>query len=202
MTTIDPSLWSPSWTGTVLGIALATLRFVRVPALGTLAMLFIEFIRGTPLLVVLLITYFALPACLGYKTTAYHAALPALCCSSALTSRRISAPGFRSVRPGLIQAGLATGLNRWQVLRFIIAPQAIRTVIPTVFNQYIRLIKFTSVASIIGVTDLTGAALLVNARQTPPDNDPDDDRAHSISFFATCFRLVGRALYARYAVKT
>ena len=63
-TTIDLSLWS-ILGGTILGLVLATLRFVRVPALGTFSMLFIEFIRGTPLLVVLLITYFALPAFVG-----------------------------------------------------------------------------------------------------------------------------------------
>jgi His/Glu/Gln/Arg/opine family amino acid ABC transporter permease subunit len=199
-TTIDLSLWS-ILGGTILGLVLATLRFVRVPALGTFSMLFIEFIRGTPLLVVLLITYFALPAFLGYKTTAYQAALLGFVLFIGAYLAEDFRAGLRSVRPGLIQAGLATGLNRWQVLRFIIAPQAIRSVIPTVFNQYIRLIKFTSVASIIGVTDLTGAALLVNARQFHPVTIL---ATIAITYFVLCYllSLVGRALYVRYAVKT
>jgi His/Glu/Gln/Arg/opine family amino acid ABC transporter permease subunit len=198
-TTIDLSLWS-ILGGTALGILLATIRFVRVPALGTLCMLFIEFIRGTPLLVVLLITYFALPALFGYKTTAYSAALLGFILFIGAYLAEDFRAGLRSVRPSLIQAGLATGLNRWQVLRFIIAPQAVRSVIPPVFNQYIRLIKFTSVASIIGVTDLTGAALLVNARQFYPITILT---TIALTYFVLCYvlSLIGRALYAHYAVK-
>jgi His/Glu/Gln/Arg/opine family amino acid ABC transporter permease subunit len=199
-TTIDLSLWS-TLGGTALGILLATIRFVRVPVLGTLCMLFIEFIRGTPLLVVLLITYFALPALFGYKTTAYSAALLGFVLFIGAYLAEDFRAGLRSVRPSLIQAGLATGLNRWQVLRFIIAPQAVRSVIPPVFNQYIRLIKFTSVASIIGVTDLTGAALLVNARQFYPITILT---TIALTYFVLCYvlSLIGRALYAHYAVKT
>jgi His/Glu/Gln/Arg/opine family amino acid ABC transporter permease subunit len=198
-TTIDLSLWS-TLGGTALGILLATIRFVRVPVLGTLCMLFIEFIRGTPLLVVLLITYFALPALFGYKTTAYSAALLGFVLFIGAYLAEDLRAGLRSVRPSLIQAGLATGLNRWQVLRFIIAPQAVRSVIPPVFNQYIRLIKFTSVASIIGVTDLTGAALLVNARQFYPITILT---TIALTYFVLCYvlSLIGRALYAHYAVK-
>ncbi|HMJ42694.1 MAG TPA: amino acid ABC transporter permease [Pseudolabrys sp.] len=198
-TTIDLSLWS-TLGGTALGILLATIRFVRVPVLGTLCMLFIEFIRGTPLLVVLLITYFALPALFGYKTTAYSAALLGFVLFIGAYLAEDFRAGLRSVRPSLIQAGLATGLNRWQVLRFIIAPQAVRSVIPPVFNQYIRLIKFTSVASIIGVTDLTGAALLVNARQFYPITILT---TIALTYFVLCYvlSLIGRALYAHYAVK-
>jgi His/Glu/Gln/Arg/opine family amino acid ABC transporter permease subunit len=199
-TTIDLSLWS-ILGGTALGILLATIRFVRVPVLGTLCMLFIEFIRGTPLLVVLLITYFALPALFGYKTTAYSAALLGFVLFIGAYLAEDFRAGLRSVRPSLIQAGLATGLNRWQVLRLIIAPQAVRSVIPPVFNQYIRLIKFTSVASIIGVTDLTGAALLVNARQFFPITILT---TIALTYFIVCYALslIGRALYAHYAVKT
>jgi His/Glu/Gln/Arg/opine family amino acid ABC transporter permease subunit len=198
-TTIDLSLWS-ILGGTALGILLATIRFVRVPVLGTLCMLFIEFIRGTPLLVVLLITYFALPALFGYKTTAYSAALLGFVLFIGAYLAEDFRAGLRSVRPSLIQAGLATGLNRWQVLRFIIAPQAVRSVIPPVFNQYIRLIKFTSVASIIGVTDLTGAALLVNARQFYPITILT---TIALTYFVLCYvlSLIGRALYTHYAVK-
>ena len=109
-----------------------------------------------------------LPALLGYRTTAYRAASSASSCSSAPISRRISAPACASVRPASIQAALATGLTRWQVLRLIVLPHAIRRVLPSLFNQYVRLIKFTSVASVIGVTELTGAGLLINARDFHP----------------------------------
>lgn len=199
-TTIDLSLWT-ILGGTVLGLVLGTIRFVRIPVLGTLCMLFVEFIRGTPLLVVLLITYFALPALLGYHTTAYKAALLGFILFIGAYLAEDFRSGLRSVRPSLIQAGLATGLNRWQVLRFIVVPQAIRSVTPAVFNQYVRLIKFTSVASIVGVTELTGAGLLVNARQFHPVTIL---ATIALTYFVLCYALslIGRALYARFAVKT
>ncbi len=199
-TTIDLSLWT-ILGGTLLGAALGTIRFVRAPVLGTLSMLFIEFIRGTPLLVVLLITYFALPALLGYRTTAYKAALLGFVLFIGAYLAEDFRSGLRSVRPSLIQAALATGLNRWQVLRLIVAPQAMRSVIPSVFNQYVRLLKFTSVASIIGVTELTGAALLVNARQFHPIAILT---TIAITYLVLCYglSLVGRALYAHFGVKT
>ena len=108
--------------------------------------------------------------------------------------------GLRSVRPSLIQAGLATGLTRWQVLRFVVAPQAIRIIIPSLFNQYVRLLKFTSVASIIGVTELTGAAMLVNARDFHPVTFLGAVAVtYLVIFYA--LSLLGRALYARFAVR-
>ncbi len=198
-TTIELSMWSIIG-GTLLGAVLGTVRFVRVPLLGTLSMLFIEFIRGTPLLVVLLMTYFALPALIGYKTTAYGAALVGFVLFIGAYIAEDFRSGLRSVRPSLIQAALATGLTRWQVLRYIIAPQAVRSTIPSIFNQYVRLLKFTSVASIIGVTELTGAALLVNAREFHPVTLL---ATVAIVYLVMCYALslVGRVLYAHFVVR-
>lgn len=199
-TTIDLSLWSIIW-GTLLGAILGTVRFVRVPVLGTASMLFIEFIRGTPLLVVLLMTYFALPALFGYKTTAYGAALVGFILFIGAYIAEDFRSGLRSVRPSLVQAALATGLTRWQILRLIIAPQAVRSTIPALFNQYVRLLKFTSVASIIGVTEMTGAALLVNARDFHPVTLLT---TVALAYLVMCYALslVGRALYAHFVVRT
>ena len=198
-TTIELSMWSIIG-GTLLGAVLGTVRFVRMPLLGTLSMLFIEFIRGTPLLVVLLMTYFALPALIGYKTSAYGAALVGFVLFIGAYIAEDFRSGLRSVRPSLIQAALATGLTRWQVLRYIIAPQAVRSTIPSIFNQYVRLLKFTSVASIIGVTELTGAALLVNARDFHPVTLL---ATVAIAYLVMCYvlSLVGRVLYAHFVVR-
>jgi His/Glu/Gln/Arg/opine family amino acid ABC transporter permease subunit len=198
--TIDLSIWAIV-IGTVFGAVLGILRFMRFPVLGTVSMLFIEFIRGTPLLVVLLLTYFALPALFRYKTTAYNAALFGFVLFIGAYIAEDFRAGLRAVRPSLIQAGLATGLTRWQVLRFIIAPQAVRFMIPALFNQYVRLLKFTSVASIIGVTELTGAAMLVNARDFHPVTLLG---AVAATYLVVCYALslLGRVLYAHFAVRT
>jgi len=198
--TLDLSVWS-IMLGTLLGLVVGTVRFVRLPLLNTLALVYVEFIRGTPLLVVLFITYFALPALFGYHTTAYRAAILGFVLFIGAYLAEDFRSGLRAVRPTLIQAGLATGLTRWQVLRLIILPQAIRRVTPSLFNQYVRLVKFTSVASVIGVTELTGAGLLVNAREFHPVTIL---AAIAIVYLVVCsaLSLAGRALYAHFAVRT
>lgn len=198
--TLDLSVWSIV-LGTLLGLIVGTVRFVRVPVLNTLALVYVEFIRGTPLLVVLFITYFALPALFGYHTTAYRAAIFGFVLFIGAYLAEDFRSGLRAVRPTLIQAALATGLTRWQVLRYIILPQAVRRVMPSLFNQYVRLIKFTSVASVIGVTELTGAGLLVNAREFHPVTIL---AAIAIVYLVLCVALstAGRALYGHFAVRT
>jgi len=198
--TVELSVWSIV-LGTLLGLLVGTIRFVRVPVLNVLAAIYVEFIRGTPLLVVLFITYFALPALFGYRTTAYRAAIFGFVLFIAAYLAEDFRAGLRAVRPTLIQAGLATGLTRWQVLRHIILPQAVRRVLPSLFNQYVRLIKFTSVASVIGVTELTGAGLLINARDFHPVTIL---ATIAIVYLVVCsaLSLAGRALYAQFGVRT
>jgi His/Glu/Gln/Arg/opine family amino acid ABC transporter permease subunit len=112
--TLDLSVWS-IMLGTLLGLVVGTVRFVRLPLLNTLALVYVEFVRGTPLLVVLFITYFALPALLGYRTTGYRAAIFGFVLFIGAYLAEDFRSGLRAVRPTLIQAGLATGLTRWQV---------------------------------------------------------------------------------------
>ncbi|HZP77776.1 MAG TPA: amino acid ABC transporter permease [Pseudolabrys sp.] len=191
-----------AWTivgGTLLGFALGIIRFLRVPVLSQLAVVFIEFIRGTPLLVVLFICYFALPALFHAQTTAYRAAMFGFIAFIAAYIAEDVRSGLRSVRGGLVHAGLALGLTRLQALRFIVVPLAIRRVLPPLFSQYVRLIKFTSVASVIGVNEFTGSALLVNARVFQPVTII---LGVALTYFVLCYvvSLIGRTLYARLAV--
>jgi His/Glu/Gln/Arg/opine family amino acid ABC transporter permease subunit len=187
--------------GTVLGLVVGLVRYLRVPVLAQLCALYIGFIRGTPLLVVLFICYFGLPAVLAYKTTAYWAAVVGFILFIAAYLAEDIRTGLRSVRPALVQAALATGLTRLQVLRLVVVPIAIRNVIPTLFNQYVRLFKFTSVASVIGVNEFTGSAMLVNGREFAPITIIG---FVALTYLVLCFAIssVGRLLYARLAVKT
>ncbi len=186
--------------GTLLGFALGVVRFLRVPVLAQLATLLIEFIRGTPLLVVLFICYFALPALLHTQTTAYRAAALGFIVFIAAYIAEDIRSGLRSVREGLAQAGLALGLTPLQALRYIVVPIALRRVIPPLFSQYVRLIKFTSVASVIGVNEFTGSALLVNARVFQPVTIIV---SVALTYLVLCWAvsLVGRVLYARLSVR-
>jgi len=187
--------------GTLLGLAIGVLRYLRVPVIAQSLDLYVVFIRGTPLLVVLFICYFGLPALFGYKTSAYWAAVGGfILFIGAYLAEDIRA-GLRSVSPGLVQAALATGLTRASVLRLIVVPIAVRNVIPTLFNQYVRLFKFTSVASVIGVNEFTGSAMLVNGREFAPITIIG---FVALTYFVLCLviSLVGRTIYARFAVRT
>lgn len=187
--------------GTLLGLAIGILRYLRVPVVAQGLDLYVLFMRGTPLLVVLFICYFGFPALLGYKTTAYWAAVSGFTLFIGAYLAEDIRTGLRSVPPGLVQAALATGLTRAKVLRLIVAPIALRNVIPNLFNQYVRLFKFTSVASVIGVNEFTGSAMLVNGREFAPITIIG---FIAVTYLVLCFAIsaVGRVLYARLAVRT
>src|SRR5882724_1496810 len=187
--------------GTLLGLAIGIFRYIRIPLVAQSLDLYVAFMRGTPLLMVLFICYFALPALLGYKTSAYWAAVSGFVLFIGAYLAEDIRTGLRSVAPGLVQAALATGLTRWKVLQLIVVPIALRNVIPTLFSQYVRLIKFTSVASVIGVNEFTGSAMLVNGREFAPITIIG---FVALTFLAICFLLsaTGRLLYARLAVRS
>jgi len=187
--------------GTLLGLAIGVTRYLRVPVIAQALDLYVGFIRGTPLLMVLFVCYFALPALGGYKTTAYAAAVSGFILFIAAYLAEDIRTGLRSVKPGLTQAALATGLTSMKVLRLIVVPIALRNVIPTLFSQYVRLLKFTSVASVIGVNEFTGSAMLVNGREFAPITIIG---FVALTYLLICFLLsaAGRLLYARLAVRT
>src|SRR5215213_8762434 len=111
--------------GTLLGLVLGAVRYSEIPVLSHAAALYIEVVRGTPLLVVLLICFFGLPALLGYRTDAVSAASLGFVLFIAAYLAEDFRSGLRSVRLGLRQAGLATGLTNMQVFRLILLPQAV-----------------------------------------------------------------------------
>lgn len=185
--------------GTVAGVLLGFARGVgaRLPR-GTAA-LYIELIRGTPLLVVLFVVYFALPPLIGHRFTAYQAVVIGFIAFIAAYIAEDVRSGILSVPRGQVEAALASGLSRGQALRLVVLPQAIRRMIPALFNQFVRLLKFTSVASVIGVTELTGATLAVNAREFQP---LPLLAFLALTYFVACYALslVGRWLNRRYAI--
>jgi His/Glu/Gln/Arg/opine family amino acid ABC transporter permease subunit len=185
--------------GTVAGVLLGLARSTRGRALRGAVALYIGLIRGTPLLVVLFVVYFTVPSLTGHRFTAYEAAVIGFIAFIAAYIAEDVRSGIRSVPRGQIEAALASGLSRGQVVRLVVLPQAIRRMIPALFNQFVRLLKFTSVASAIGVTELTGATLAVNAREFQP---LPLLTGLALAYFAACYALslVGRWLNRRYAI--
>jgi polar amino acid transport system permease protein len=160
----------------VLGLLLAVAVLSRSTAVRETARFFIEIVRGVPMLVLLLYIAFvvapALVVAWNWATAPLQAAglmEPAITRDFPLIWRAIMAltvgyaaflaeifrAGLQSVDKGQIEAAKALGLNRWQVFRLIVLPQAIRTVLPPLGNDFVAMVKDSSLVSVLGVADIT-----------------------------------------------
>jgi polar amino acid transport system substrate-binding protein len=137
----------------VLGMALALARSFGNRALRAIATVYIEFVRGTPLLVQLTMIYFGLPE-LGLDLNPFTAGVIALGLNYAAAEAENYRAGLESVPIGQQEAAWALGLSRWQTLRHVVAPQAIRVAIPPVTNDFIALLKDSSLVALVTMTEL------------------------------------------------
>jgi polar amino acid transport system permease protein len=149
-----------SFFGGLLLALLSISRFllVRYPALA-----FINLVRGMPLLMVIFWMYFLLPALLG-KVAENTTVIMALTLFTSAYMSRIVTAGIEGIPKGQTEAAISTGLNSWQVMLYIILPQGLRNMIPSFVNQFVSLIKDTSLAFIVGVSELTHVATQINNR--------------------------------------
>ncbi len=117
---------------------------------------YIELIRNTPFLIQIFFIYFALPA-LGVRFSPNTAALLALTINVGAYATEIIRAGIESINRGQVEAGIALGLKRHQVFRYIVIKPALRTVYPALTSQFIYLMLTSSVVSVISATDLAAA---------------------------------------------
>lgn len=149
--------------GTLIGFALGVLRTGGNRLISTAIGAWVDLIRGTPFLVQIFLIFFILPE-LGVELDAFTAGIIALTNLAACFICEIVAAGIRAVPTGQVEAALASGLSRWQRMRQVVLPQAMRVVLPPLVGQYVLLIKDSSVVSAIGLTDLTRVGWLVVQR--------------------------------------
>jgi polar amino acid transport system permease protein len=149
-------------TAILLGFPLALGRASRFRAVRLLVFLYSWFFRATPTLLQLLIVWDVLPQLWPVFThtwyTAFLAAFIALALNEAAYMAEIIRAGLLAVDPGQELASRALGMKRWQTLRRVVVPQAVRIVIPPTGNEFITLLKLTSLASVISVHELLTAA--------------------------------------------
>ncbi len=149
--------------GIALGLALSLLKISRSRLLSFPAQLYIDLFRGTPLLIQIIIIYFTTPL-IGLRfTSLFYAGLAALALNSAAYVAEIFRSGIQSIDKGQMEAGRASGLSYAQTMRFIIVPQAFRRVIPPLTNEFVMLIKDTSLVSVIGLAELLRAARVLQS---------------------------------------
>ncbi|MGB3812533.1 MAG: glutamine ABC transporter permease GlnP [Shinella sp.] len=141
--------------GMILGVVAGTMRAYGGTVLNTIALAYIELIRGTPMLVQVMFIYFALPMLANIRVDPLSAAITAIMINAGAYIAEIVRGALLSVNKGLREAGLALGLPTWKVLFYIIGPLAFRRMIPPLGNQFIISLKDTSLFIVIGVGELT-----------------------------------------------
>jgi glutamate/aspartate transport system permease protein len=154
--------------GFLLGIVIALARlssrgWIRVPAT-----LYVEFFRGVPLVMVIFWIWFIIPQLLRWPIPEYGVALTAFVIFEAAYFGEIVRAGVQSVPRGQVEAATALGLSATKSMAYVVLPQALRNMVPSLVTQMIVLFKDTSLASIIGYVDLTKAAQIVNNREIRP----------------------------------
>jgi polar amino acid transport system permease protein len=154
--------------GFCVGIVLGLARLAQRPWIHYPAAVYIEVIRGVPLVMVIFWFWFLVPVLIGRPVPEYWVALTAFVIFEGAYIGEIIRAGIQSVPQGQVDAATASGLSYVQTMGNVILPQAIRNMIPSLVTQFIVLFKDTSLASIIGMMDLTKAAQTVSERELRP----------------------------------
>ena len=137
--------------GMLIGIVVALVRLSDFKILRWLGNVYVDFIRGTPLLIQIFLVYFALPSIIGHRVDAFFAAISACSINS-------------GIDVGQMEAGRSLGMTWWQTMRYIILPQAFKRIIPPLGNEFIAMLKDSSLVSVIGFEELTRRGQLIIAR--------------------------------------
>ena len=150
--------------GLIIGMFVGIARICNVKVLRALATVYIDFLRGTPLLVQIFLIYFALPMVVGQRVDPFIAAITACGINSGAYIAEIFRAGIQAIDEGQMEAGRSLGMSWVQTMRYIIVPQAFKNVIPPLGNEFIALLKDSSLVSVIGFEELTRRGQLIIAR--------------------------------------
>jgi len=167
-TTLNLTVWSGVaglFVGVVVGLAkISKNKIVRAPA-----DLFIWLLRGTPLLVQILFAYYALPSLIpSIQLSEFSAAVIALALNVGAYNAEVIRAGIQAIPKGQTEAALSVGLSKFQTMLFVVLPQALRIVVPPLVNNIVALLKDSSLASTIGLLELTLAGNRVSSETFLP----------------------------------
>ncbi len=150
--------------GFFIGLFAGIARISRVRLLRITATIYADGIRGTPLLIQIFLIYFALPVVLGMHINPFVAAVTACGINSGAYVSEIFRAGIQSIDIGQMEAGRSLGLTWWQTMYYILLPQAFRNILPPLGNEFITMLKDSSLVSVIGFEELTRRGQLVIAQ--------------------------------------
>lgn len=185
--------------GFLLGISLAVGRTYGNRLISFPCKAFVIFVKGIPLLLLLFILYFGLPSVgIRFPSAEWAAILGFIFCNGAYSSEYIRG-ALLSVKEGQMTAAEALGMTKFQAVRYVVLPQALRRSIPGLTNEFIYLIKYSSLAYMITVIELTGAGKLV-ATKYFTFNETFIVVGIVYLFLVTVTTLVANRLEKKYAV--
>lgn len=153
--------------GVLFGLTLAMLRLYGRKSVRWAARIYIDVFRSIPLLVLLIVVYYALPF-VGVRLSAFASATAALTLVSGAYTAEIFRAGIEAIPRGQFEAAAALGLGRARTMRLVILPQAIRIVIPPLTNNSINVVKDTALASVVAMPDLLKQATQAQALSANP----------------------------------
>ncbi len=151
----------------VIATVTALIQFAHVPVLKSIARFYIWIIRGTPLLVQLFVIFFGLPR-VGIVLSPFPAAIIVFAINTGAYDAETVRAALESVPRGQLEAGECVGMTYWQTMRRIVLPQAMRTAFPSLSNSLIALVKDTSLAANITVTEMFMTTQRIVARTYEP----------------------------------
>ena len=150
--------------GLFIGIAqISQMAIFRIPA-----KVYVDFLRGTPLLVQIFMIYFALPMLIGTRIDPFVAAIVACSVNSSAYVAEIFRAGIQSIDKGQMEAGRSLGMSKGLTMRKIILPQAVKNILPALGNEAITLLKETSISCYLAITDITYVATMIRSRTFSP----------------------------------
>ena len=171
-------------TGTIAcACRISGIRLIKYPAIA-----YIEIIRSTPLLVQIYFFYFGLPT-LGVRIPEIQTGILALMLNSGAYIAEIIRAGINSVDQGQIEAGISSGLNYIQRMRFIILPQALGVTVPPLLGQAIVLVKDSALLSLISVAELTRSGQTLTSERFMPS-----EAFFTVAFFYMCIYFCLKAI--------
>lgn len=147
----------------VIGTVVALIQFAKVPVLRQIVRFYIWVIRGTPLLVQLMIAFYG-PSAFGLHANAFLTAFLVFAINEGAYAAETIRGCLESVPRGQMEAGYCVGLSFWQTMWHVVLPQTFRTAFPSLANEVISMVKDTSLASNITVTEMFMAARQIAGR--------------------------------------
>ncbi len=143
--------------GIIIGLVTSVIRVTRIKVLSQLAVAYVDLFRGTPLLMQIIFIYYALPY-LGINLPAIVAGIVALSVNSGAYVSEIFRAGIESIDKGQTEAARSLGLSYMQAMRYVVIPQTIKRVLPPLTNEFVALIKDSSLLSVIAIAELMRTA--------------------------------------------